>query len=402
MSASSSHTTISLRPRFAAWAAGALLVAGCATMPDYNRPLGAGQRALIPLGSDDAVPDFGSQWEEREDILPALDNSITWTRREHAKSFFPIEGVSHERALQSLLRFRELLEQSYGPEDLQRSIEEEFVVYKSAGWDGEGGGVLFTAYCTPILRGSLQPSPSFRFPLYATPPDLVKAADGSVLGWQTTGGMLPHYPTRRTIEAKGLLRGRDLELVWLADPIDAFLAHVNGSAFIELDTGEMLRLGYAAKNGRAYTSLGKELEGDGEIEPGTASLKAIRAWAARVGEDRVEDYLHRNASYVFFTPIDGNPHGSLDVEVTAERSVATDKSLFPRGAVVFVEANVPASAGAASEGEPFHCFLLDQDTGGAIRTAGRADLYLGVGPEAEARAGRTKSEGQLYYLFLRE
>jgi membrane-bound lytic murein transglycosylase A len=47
-------------------------------------------------------------------------------------------------------------------------------------------------------------------------------------------------------------------------------------------------------------------------------------------------------------------------------------------------------------------FLFDQDTGGAIRTAGRADLYLGIGPEAEEAAGRTKIEGQLYYLFLKE
>jgi membrane-bound lytic murein transglycosylase A len=45
-------------------------------------------------------------------------------------------------------------------------------------------------------------------------------------------------------------------------------------------------------------------------------------------------------------------------------------------------------------------FLFDQDTGGAIRTAGRADIYLGIGPEAEELAGRTRVEGQLYYLFL--
>ena len=46
-------------------------------------------------------------------------------------------------------------------------------------------------------------------------------------------------------------------------------------------------------------------------------------------------------------------------------------------------------------------FFFDQDTGSAIRTAGRADLYIGIGPEAEELAGRTKIEGQLYYLFLK-
>jgi membrane-bound lytic murein transglycosylase A len=47
-------------------------------------------------------------------------------------------------------------------------------------------------------------------------------------------------------------------------------------------------------------------------------------------------------------------------------------------------------------------FMMDQDTGGAIRTAGRTDLYMGIGPEAEAIAGRINSPGQLYYLFLKE
>ena len=375
-----------------------LALVACATTPDYNQALPPGASALIPLGPGESLPDFGREWERREELLPALQRSIDWTRREHAKGFFPIEGVSHSRALESLLRFQELLESSYGPEEFQRAVGEEFTVYRSAGWDGRGGGVLFTAYCTPILRGSLEESPMYRYPLYATPPDLVKARDGSILGWDTGAGTLPHYPTRRTIEARGLLRGQGLELVWLRDPIDAFLAHVNGSAFIELDTGELLRLGYSAKNGRAYTSLGKELEGDGQIE--RASLQAIRDWAATQPEDVVLEYLHRNASYVFFIPITGNPHGSLDVEVTAERSIATDKSLFPRGAITFVDAKVPGAAGGGEEA--FQRFLMDQDTGGAIRTAGRADLYLGIGPEAEGRAGRTKSEGQLYYLFLRD
>jgi membrane-bound lytic murein transglycosylase A len=374
------------------------LLGGCKTTPDYNQALPEGMAALIPLGPKDEMPDFGSDWGGRMELLAAVDQSLAWTRREHAKQFFPIEGVSHERALRSLERFRELLESSRGPDDFERALAEEFTVYKSAGWNGVGGGVQFTAYCTPILQGSLAESARYRFPLYAMPPDLVKAKDGVVLGWDSPGGTLPHFPTRRTIEAKGLLKGRGLELVWLADPIDAFLAHVNGSAFIELDDGGELRLGYSAKNGRAYTSLGKELEADGKLE--RASLRAIREWAANAPEEEVLEYLHRNASYVFFTPITGTPHGSLDVEVSPERSIATDKTLFPRGAVTFVEAEVPAAGGA--EPAPFARFLMDQDTGGAIRTAGRADLYLGIGPDAEARAGQTKSEGQLYYLFLKE
>jgi membrane-bound lytic murein transglycosylase A len=168
---------------------------------------------------------------------------------------------------------------------------------------------------------------------------------------------------------------------------------VNGSAFVELADGTLLRFGYAGKNGRPYTSLGKELEADGKIPRGQVSLKTIRAWAAASPPEEVSEYLNRNQSYVFFTPIEGNPHGSLDVPVTAERSLATDKSLFPRGALTFAAGPMEAPA--------VNRFLFDQDTGGAIRTAGRADIYLGIGPEAEEAAGGTRVEGQLYYLFSR-
>jgi membrane-bound lytic murein transglycosylase A len=373
-------------------------LAACKTTPDYDQSLADGARALIPLGPKDEIPEFSADWERRDELVPALDNSIAWTKREHAKQFYPVEGISYERELRSLEHLRELIGSAGSAEEFQQAVERDFEIFKSAGWDGRGGGVLFTAYCTPILKGSMTESSRYRFPLYAKPPDLAKAADGSVLGWETPGGRIPHYPTRRTIEARGLLKGRGLELVWLADPIDAFIAHVNGSAFIQLEEGGELRLGYSAKNGRAYTSLGKELEADGKIE--RASLQAIREWAANTPEEEVQEYLDRNASFVFFTPIDGTPHGSLDVEVTGERSIATDKTLFPRGAITFVQADVPPADGA--EPVPFRQFLMDQDTGGAIRTAGRADLYLGIGTQAEARAGHTKSEGQLYYLFVKE
>jgi len=370
-----------------------LLAAACKTTPDYNTPLGDGVSALIPLGPRDKVPDFGRQWEDRHDLVPAIERSITWTKRTHAQQFFPIAGIEHDRALASLERFKELLESTYGPEAFQKAVLDEFQVYKSAGWNGKGGGVMFTAYCTPILSGSLSETDEYRYPLYRLPQDLVKGRDGSVLGWETPQGRRETYPSRAAIEASGMLKGT--ELVWLKDPIDAFLAHVNGSAFIELADGSMYRCGYAGKNGRPYTSLGRELEDDGKLEKGQASLKTIRAWAASATPEEVDEYLDRNQSFVFFTEIDGNPHGSLDFEVQGGRSVATDKTLFPRGAVVFAE-------GPKEHEDVVNRLMLDQDTGGAIRTAGRADLYLGIGPEAEERAGQTRIEGQMYYFFLKE
>lgn len=366
------------------------------TEPDWGRPLPYGASALIPLGPDEAPPSFGHVWLERESIRPALERSIGWTRLAYALQFFPIAGITHERALASLERFAELLDTARGPEDFDLAVTEEFQVYKSAGWDGRGGGVLFTGYFTPILEGSLERSAIYSYPLYGLPDDLEKGPDGAILGQRTEAGLRP-YPTRRAIEANDLLAGRGLELVWLEEPLDAFVAHVNGSAFVQLPDGGEFRLGYAGKNGRSYTSLGGELVKDGFIGAENVSLHRIREWARRHPE-LVDQYLQRNDSFVFFTAIDSNPRGSLNVEVVAQRTLATDKSLFPRGALVYVDTALPLGEGRKAV---FRQMMLDQDTGGAIRTAGRADIYMGVGPAAGQMAGSTRAQGQLYYLFLK-
>jgi membrane-bound lytic murein transglycosylase A len=375
---------------------------GCATetkaRPDYSRPLPPGAPALLPLGPNDPRPDYAADWRNRERILPALDRSIDWSRKPSAAGHFPIAGVSHDRSVRSLTRFRELLATSTSADEFRRAVDKEFTIYKSAGWDGHGGGVLFTGYCTPILDGSRERTDVYKYPLYGLPPDLVKDKEGKILGQKLADGSTsPTYPDRKAIDQGGLLAGKGLEVAWMKDPLDAYIAHVNGSAVVKLPDGSLYRLGYAGQNGREYTSLRKELVRDGKMSESSANLVTMRDWANK-NPNEVPKYLARNERYVFFTPIEGNPRGSLNVEVTAERSLATDKSLSPRGAVVFVDTKI---GNERSAGKRFSQFMLDQDTGGAIRTAGRADIYLGTGPSAERLAGTTQAEGQLYYLFLK-
>ncbi|MFT7670771.1 MAG: membrane-bound lytic murein transglycosylase A [Planctomycetota bacterium] len=376
-----------------------LWATGCVAPPqqkNFNAELPAGAPALIRLEDDRAWPDLHEGWLNRAELIPALERSIGWTAKNHAKQFFPIEGISNEKAQASLERFRDLLSTCQSAEEFEAAMHREFALYKSAGWDGQGGGVLFTAYFTPILDGREAASAEYRYPLYGLPDDLQKGAHGEILGRSTAEGIEP-YPARHTIEASGILSNRGLELAWFASPLDAFIAHVNGSAFIRLEDGSMLRLGYAGNNGKEYTSLAKELVAAGELPEGGSNLNAIRNWAD-ANPAQVESFLQRNERFVFFTPISGNPRGSLNLEVEGGRSLATDKALFPRGALVFVDTHTPGAT--LTEGPRFQQFMLDQDTGGAIRTAGRADIYLGIGDQAGADSGRMKAEGQLYYLFL--
>jgi membrane-bound lytic murein transglycosylase A len=372
-------------------------IISCASTKDFNTPLPTGAKALILVGDPAQWPDVREGYWHRDELLPALQRSVGWTGRQYAKQFFPIEGVDNDRALRSLVRFEELLRSSDSPDAFEASVRAEFNLYKSAGWDGKGGGVLFTAYYTPILDGSLEQSASYTHALYALPDNLEKGSQGEILGIRTDNGLLP-VPERRAIEASGVLSNRNLELVWFSNPLDAFIAHVNGSAFVRLPSGDMARFGYAGTNGHEYTSLAKELVKAGELDADSSGLPAIRSWA-RKHPERVQSFLERNARYVFFAPITGNPRGSLNLEVEAGRSLATDKALFPRGALVFVDTHTKGAS--LTDGPRLSRFMLDQDTGGAIRTAGRADIYLGVGDKAEAESGIMKAEGQLYYLFLK-
>jgi len=47
----------------------------------------------------------------------------------------------------------------------------------------------------------------------------------------------------------------------------------------------------------------------------------------------------------------------------------------------------------------FSRFVLNQDSGGAIKGAGRADIFWGSGPYAELTAGHLQHEGDLYILI---
>ncbi|MEZ5975937.1 MAG: MltA domain-containing protein [Planctomycetota bacterium] len=248
--------------------------------PDYGRELPAGAPPLIKLAPGQPHPDLAAAWLDRADLKPALERSISWTSKRYSTQFFPAAGISHDLALASLRRFHDLLESCRTQDEFRQAIDAEFDFYKSAGWDGRGGGVLFTGYCTPVLDGSTKPSAQYRYPLYALPPDLVKAEDGTILGQQTARGIEP-YPTRREIERSGMLEHQGLELIWLRDPLDAFIAHVNGSAFVRTPDGTELRFGYAGKNGQPYASMGGELVKDGRISKEALSLGTLRAWAAQ-------------------------------------------------------------------------------------------------------------------------
>lgn len=380
-------------------------LAGCQSpKPDWTRPLPPGAHALVPVAEPTRIPSFAPIFDSRREARESLAQSLDYFSRPSSKDHFPYDcsdrEISHAVQIASLEVLDDLLATSRSPEELDRRIRENFDVYRSVGWDNRSGDVLFTAYYTPILEGSRVRTSEFRFPLYALPDDLVKAKDGRPLGRRTADGDIVPYYTRREIESEDHLAGQ--ELVFLRDPFDAFLPHVQGSAIIELTSGERLTLGYAGKTDRDHISVGDMLVKRGVMRAEEKSLAKIRAHFREQPDDL--PLLDAYERYVFFEKLEvSGPFGSLGVPVTPRHSVATDKSVFPRGGAVVAVTELPTGGyGVPNLMRPHTGLYFDQDTGGAIQSAGRADLYLGVGERAERIAGYTKQVGRLYYLFLKE
>jgi membrane-bound lytic murein transglycosylase A len=131
------------------------------------------------------------------------------------------------------------------------------------------------------------------------------------------------------------------------------------------------------------------------------SMQSIRRYLEG-HPDVHEEVLGYNPSYVFFREVDEGPIGAMGRPLTALRSIATDKSLFPVGALCYLETELPVfgDQDEVTGWEPFSGFVLNQDTGGAIKGPHRVDLFTGFGEQSEMLAGHLKQNGRIYYLIL--
>lgn len=171
--------------------------------------------------------------------------------------------------------------------------------YKSTG--------LVTGYYEPQLRGAWRPDSIFRYPLYSLPND-IKTANlglfrekykGTVVAGRFVGNTFVPYMSRADIDQKKALKGRQLEILWVDDPVDAFFLHIQGSGRIAMRDGSMVRVGYAGRNGREYRSIGRELINAGIYRKEDVSMQTIRQWI-KAFPYQGRELMFKNESYIFF------------------------------------------------------------------------------------------------------
>jgi membrane-bound lytic murein transglycosylase A len=384
-------------------AACALLVSAC---PRPTRaPATKPEEALVELSRSLPLRDDG----EPAALRAAIAESLVWlrTRPVDERFVYGPRQVTAYALRAALERLHARVRDGMSPEELTARVLEDFEPLEAAG--GEDGQVLFTGYYEPTLEASLTRTEEYSVPIHGPPEDLIEVPlesfaerfKGERVFGRLDGRKVVPYWTRGEIRG-GRLAGRGLELAWAKDPVALFFTEVQGSGTLRLPDGSQRRIGYAASNGRPYRSIGSLLIQEGAIAREAMSMQALRSWLA-ANPARCERVLDYNESYVFFRFLKGASEGSLGRPVTPGRSIATDARLFPKAGLAFIHTERPVRlADGTVQWRPLSRFVLNQDTGGAIRGAGRVDVYWGPGPDAELAAGMMKQKGRLLFLVPRE
>ncbi|GJL74229.1 murein transglycosylase A [Nitrosomonas sp.] len=284
---------------------------------------------------------------------------------------------------------------------LRNFFENNFTPYQVIGSDGSDEG-LITGYYEPLLHGSRRPSERYRFPLYAAPDELLiidlgalypELKDLRLRGRLDGRKVVPYYSRAEIMNNPAMLDGH--ELLWVDDEVELFFLQIQGSGRIQLNTGEIVKIGFADQNGYPYNSIGRILVQQGELSLDKASMQGIKQWGQQ-NPDKLPALLQQNARYVFFRELPGDltgPIGALGVPLTAGRSIAIDPRSIPQGAPVFLATTWPNSS------RPLNRLMVAQDTGGAIKGGIRADFFWGYGPEAGNQAGKMKQQGKMWVLM---
>jgi membrane-bound lytic murein transglycosylase A len=236
---------------------------------------------------------------------------------------------------------------------------------------------LFTSYYETEVNGARQRGGPYTVPLYRAPDPAVSF-------------------TRTEIDG-GALKGKGLEFMWLADPVDVFDLQIQGSGLVKLPDGTVTRIGYAGNNGHSFVPIARMMLNEGVLPKDQASMQGMRAWLkAHPVEAKV--WMQKNPRYIFFRELDSSaglptgPSGAMGVTLTPTRSMAVDPAFMPLGVPVWLDTHAP-------DGSPLQRLMVAQDVGSAIKGPIRGDLFWGTGAPALEFAGRMKNSGRYYVLL---
>ena len=319
-----------------------------------------------------SLPEFED--ENYDDVLKGFQNNC---RTKKAKKIY---GSLCEES-NNILNAKEFLTSSFAP-------------YMIKTQESETQGLL-TGYYEAQLQASLSKTKKYKYPVYETPKDLLIVDLSSIypdlknyrLRGKLEGNRIVPYDTRAQSKRKDV----EADVICYCDSkIDKFFLEIQGSGRVTLDDNTTMFIGYDNQNGHKYRAIGRYLVEIGALELEDVSLQSIKAWLQN-NPKRVDEVLNYNKSLVYFKERNQGATGALGLELKASRSIAIDRRYIPLGSMLYLN--------AAVDEKEVSRIVFAQDTGGAIKGAVRADLFLGHGDEAMSSAGKLKSDLKLWILM---
>jgi membrane-bound lytic murein transglycosylase A len=263
--------------------------------------------------------------------------------------------------------------------EAKRFFERWFDPYKVQDDSGNIHGTL-TGYFEIELAGHTKPSDKYKYPIYKKP---------SYLDSMKGSSSIDHSAINN-----GQLANQNLEMVWVDNRARLYMMHIQGSGVVKLADGKEMRLGFDGHNGYRFQGISDALK---QRNLKFESTKAMVDWLHK-NPEMCKEIIEEDPSYVFFRKVDAKSaiggHGTL---LRTERSLAVDYALYPYGAPIWVDVDLPESK--AYKSGKYSRLFISQDTGGAIRGPIRGDVFFGRGKKAEEVAGQFKAKGKFFVLF---
>ena len=314
-----------------------------------------------------------------------------------------------EQMLASVLEFRRLIadlrtcqrERQANSDNciitFQRDFIGRFNIYEPDLRGGDPGfgqekSSFFTGYNTPTILATTAKTASHKFGIYSRP----TTDDHSNL-------------TRNQIDFQRILERTNADIFYADDLFKLYLLHIEGGGKIIVNESHgnhrEFYLSYDGTNGQPFKWISTYMVEHGMLDPSDRSIEAQRVFL-REHPSKWEEIYSSCPNYVFFKITNTPPHGSDEVPLTDNRSIATDSRLYKsKGLLAFIMARRPIEQQTARvnrkevQYRDFSRFFIDQDTGGAIKGKARADLYFGEGAYSQLAGENTKEWGKIFFVM---
>ncbi len=292
--------------------------------------------------NDELLADiFRSDVRKDENFIKALDNSIGYfasIQDEDVSFKYADEAYTPAQMLKSMLLFRDLATQDVEYSEFLTEISRLFDIY-----------TINNSYSNSMSNSV--------FTGYFTP--MLSACSVQMDSCQTP------------------LHLQDGSKVYVRSLTDAKSAIMEGASILHLENGDTKVITYAKTE---------------YINSQITMLKKVKV--SKNKQKFINITKHIKTPRTLFQETE-EPLGSIATPLVPGYSAAMDTRFTPPGSLIYVY-------NKKEDGDKFERFMLVQDVGGAIKGAGRIDIYLGEGDKAEQDTFTLSKKGSVLMLVAKK